>query len=463
MPSSPHVALASLSLSMLLSSLGTSIANVGLPALAQSFAASFQAVQWVVLAYLLAVTTLIVSAGRLGDLLGRRRLLLIGLSLFTAASGLCAAAPSLGALIAARAAQGVGGAVMMALTMALVGEIVPKEKTGRAMGLLATMSATGTALGPPLGGALIAAFGWRAIFLVSVPIGVLTLVLAYRVLPAGRRDDTAARPGFDVMGTVLLAATLAAYALAVTTGRGSFGPLNLLLLLAAAAGAAAFVFVEARTSSPLIRLSTFRNPVLSGGFATSALVLTVMMATLVVGPFYLAFGLGLDAVLVGAALSAGPIAAALGGVPAGRIVDRFGAQRMMVMGLAVAAGGCVMLSLLPATSGIPGYVVPLVIITGGYALFQTANNTSIMTGIGPDQRGVIGGMLNLSRNLGLITGASVMGAVFAFASGTSNIAAAQPHAIAFGLRITFAVAAALIVAALVIVLMSYGRSKPRQS
>jgi MFS family permease len=209
--------------------------------------------------------------------------------------------------------------------MALVGEIVPKEKTGRAMGLLATMSATGTALGPPLGGALIAAFGWRAIFLVSVPIGVLTLALAFRVLPSGRRGDTAAPPGFDIPGTVLLALTLAAYALAVTTGRGNFGALNVVLLLAAAAGAGTFVFAEARTSSPLIRLSTFRNPVLSAGFATSALVLTVMMATLVVGPFYLALGLGLDAVLVGVALSAGPIAAALGGVPAGRIVDRFGA------------------------------------------------------------------------------------------------------------------------------------------
>lgn len=118
-----------------------------------------------------------------------------------------------------------------------------------------------------------------------------------------------------------------------------------------------------------------------------------------------------------------------------------------------------MLSLLPASFGIPGYVVPLVIITGGYALFQTANNTSIMTATGADQRGVISGMLNLSRNLGLITGASVMGAVFAFASGASDIATAQPHAVAFGMRITFAVAAALIAAALVIVLITRSGSK----
>src|SRR3954470_20280301 len=171
--------LAGLSFSMLLSSLGTSITNVGLPALAQAFTASFQQVQWVVLAYLLAITTLIVSVGRLGDIIGRRRLLLMGIVLFTAASGLSGAAPTLWLLIAARAAQVLGAAIMMALSMAFVGDTVPKEKTGSAMGLLGTMSAIGTALGPSLGGVLIAGFNWRAIFLVNVPLGFLTLFLAY--------------------------------------------------------------------------------------------------------------------------------------------------------------------------------------------------------------------------------------------------------------------------------------------
>src|SRR5262249_14909038 len=145
-------ALAGLSLAMLLSSLSTSIANVALPSLARAFAAPFQDVQWVVLAYLLAVTTVIVSVGCLGDIIGRRRLLLAGLLVFTFASVLCAAAPTLWWLITARAAQGLGAAVMMALTMAFVGETVAKEQTGSAMGLLGTMSAIGTALGPSLGG-----------------------------------------------------------------------------------------------------------------------------------------------------------------------------------------------------------------------------------------------------------------------------------------------------------------------
>jgi EmrB/QacA subfamily drug resistance transporter len=448
-------ALASLSLSMLLSSLGTSIANVGLPTLAQAFNASFQEVQWIVLAYLLAITTLIVSVGRLGDITGRRRLLLVGIALFTLASILCGVAPTLWLLIAARAAQGLGAAIMMALAMAFVGETVAKEQTGSAMGLLGTMSAIGTALGPSLGGVLIAAPGWRAIFLVNVPLGILTFVLAYRTLPKDRRGPKADRAGFDTMGTLLLGSSLGAYALAMTMGRGSFGPLNLALLLAAVFGAGLFVLAEARAASPLIQLASFRDPSLSASLATSALVATVMMATLVVGPFYLSLTLGLDATLVGLVLSAGPVVVALTGVPAGRVVDRVGAQRMTIIGLIGMAAGSSILSMMPAALGIPGYISPIIVIAAGYALFQTANNTAVMTDVRPDQRGVISGLLNLSRNLGLITGASVMGAVFALASATSDITTAHPEAAATGMRITFAVAAVLIVCAIMIALGSY--------
>lgn len=435
---------------MLLSSLGISIANVALPTLTQAFDASFQEVQWIVLAYLLAITTLIVSVGRLGDITGRRRLLLAGLFLFTVASVLCGVAPTLWLLIAARAAQGLAAAIMMTLTMAFVGETVPKARTGSAMGLLGTMSAIGTALGPSLGGLLIAGAGWRAIFLVNVPLGLLAFCLAYRYLPVDRREPKTDRAGFDVVGTLLLALTLGAYALAMTIGRGSFGQLNLALFVAAVFAAGLFVLVEARVASPLIRLAAFGNTTLSASLATSALVATVMMATLVVGPFYLSRALGLDAAVVGIVMSVGPLVAALTGVPAGRIADRFGAGRMTVIGLIAIAAGCFILSVMPAISGIPGYIAPIAVITSGYALFQTANNTAVMSDIRPDQRGVISGLLNLSRNLGLITGASVMGAVFAFASEAIDIATARPDAVATGMRITFAVAAILIIVALVV-------------
>ncbi|HSS78386.1 MAG TPA: MFS transporter [Thermoanaerobaculia bacterium] len=452
-------ALASLSLAMLLSSLGTSIANVGLPTLAQAFSASFQQVQWIVLAYLLAITTVIVSVGRLGDLTGRRRLLLAGIFLFTVASVLCGVAPTLGLLIAARAAQGVGAAIMMALTLAFVGETVPKEKTGSAMGLLGATSAIGTALGPSLGGVLIAGLGWPSIFFVNVPLGIVALFLAHRFLPVDRREMKTDRSGFDPVGTLLLALTLAAYALAMTTGRGSFGLFNVALLITAVFGVGLFALAEAKAASPLIRLGMFRNPILSAGFAMSTLVTTVVMATLVVGPFYLSGALALGAARVGLVMSAGPIVAALTSLPAGRLVDRFGAHRMTIAGLLGMAAGSTILPVVPARFGVPGYIVPLAVITAGYALFQAANNTAVMTNIRPDQRGVISGMLNLSRNLGLITGASVMGAVFALGAATTNIMTARPEAVAAGMRTTFAVAAVLVVVALVIASVSHALSR----
>ncbi|KPN91435.1 MFS transporter [Pseudomonas nunensis] len=430
--------LASLSLSMLLSSLGTSIANVGLPALAQVFGASFQQVQWVVLAYLLAITTLIVSAGRLGDLIGRRRLLLIGIALFTLASVLCGLAPSLSLLIAARAVQGLGAAIMMALTLAFIGETVPKAKTGSAMGLLGTMSAIGTALGPSLGGVLIAGLGWQAIFLINVPLGILTFALAWLHLPADRRGPNTVRGDFDPLGTLLLALTLAAYALAMTQGHGSFAA----LLLAAVVGGGLFVFVEAKVASPLIRLGLLRDLALSGSLASNLLVSTVMMATLVVGPFYLTRGLGLNLALVGMVMSIGPIISVLSGFPAGRVVDRFGAPMMAVVGLMGMAAGSMALALLPALLGVAGYVAGIAVLTPGYQLFQAANNTLVMVDVPGDQRGMMSGLLSLSRNLGLITGASVIGAVF----------------VASGMRITFVVTTVLIVAALAIALAGRGRN-----
>jgi MFS family permease len=190
----------------------------------------------------------------------------------------------------------------------------------------------------------------------------------------------------------------------------------------------------------------------------STLVSTVMMATLVVGPFYLSHALELKAALVGLVLSVGPFVAALTGLPAGRLVDRIGAQRMTIVGLLGIASGSFVLSMMPARFGIAGYIAPIVVITACYALFQTANNTAVMTDIRPDQRGVISGMLSLSRNLGLITGVSVMGAVFARATATIDITTARPAALATGMRITFAVAAILIVAALAIAVGTYRRT-----
>jgi MFS family permease len=278
--------------------------------------------------------------------------------------------------------------------------------------------------------------------------------LAWRHLPQDRLAGAgqSGRAGFDAVGTLLLALTLAAYALAVTLGRGNFGALNIALLSAAAVGAGLFVFAEARVASPLVRLAMFRDPVLSASLAMNALVATVMMATLVVGPFYLSRALGLGAALVGLVLSTGPVISALSGVLAGRLVDRLGAPAMVAAGLAAMVAGSAALSVLPGLFGLAGYVAAIAVLTPGYQLFQAANNTAVMADVAPERRGVVSGVLSLSRNLGLVTGASVMGAVFAFASAASDITAADPRAVATGMRITFAVASVLAAAALAVAL-----------
>jgi MFS family permease len=392
---------------MLMSSLDTSIANTALPALSHAFGASFQAVRWVVLAYLLTLTVFTAIAGRLGDIAGRRRLLLAGLAVFTLASLACGVAPNLAALFAARAAQGLGAAGMMALAVALVGDIVPATKTGRAMGLLGTTSAIGTTLGPSLGGVLTARFGWDAIFLVNVPIGMLALLLVYRGVPADRARARVAR---------------------VEAGAG---------------------------------ISLLRTPAIGASLIATVLVAAVMMTTLVVGPFYLSRSLGLDVAEAGVALSIGPFIAVLAGWPAGRLVDRFGARAMTLAGLTGLAAGASMVGVVSVTWGVAGYVAPIAGMTASYALFQAANNTFLMTTAGPRDRGAIAGMLGLGRNLGLIAGAWAMGIVFAWAVDTGDAATASSDVVAAGVRVTFRVSAGLITAAVAIV--ASARASTRRS
>jgi MFS family permease len=450
-PGGPGWAVTALAFAMLLSSMGISIANVALPALAAAFDAPFRDVQWVVLAYLLAVTTMVVGAGRLGDVIGHRRVLLGGLAVFALGSLVCSVVPALPALVAARALQGSGAAALMAVTVALVRETVAKERTGSAMGLLGTTSAIGTALGPSLGGALIAGVGWHAIFYVLAVLSLPAFALAHRFLPAphAAEGNEQSRPSFDARGTVLLALVLGAYALSMTLGDG-FGTANAILLAAAGLGVALFVRVEAHQAAPLIDLRAFRDPALDASLAMNALVAAVMMATLVVGPFYLSLGLGIGAASVGLVMSIGPVISTLTGVPAGRLVDRFGASSVAVAGLLALSAGSLGLAVLPKMIGLPGYVLAIALLTPGYQLFQAANNTMVMLDVADERRGVISGLLSLSRNLGLVTGASAMGAVFAMAAGSSDMETAGRDAVAAGMQATFATAAGMMGLALVI-------------
>lgn len=388
--------MATLALSMLLASLGTSIANIALPTLAEAFSAPFHHVQWVVIAYLGAMTVSVVFVGRLGDRYGLRRMHLAGLVLFGIASLLCGLASNLWLLVGTRTLQGVGAAILMTLTIALARETASEERMGRAMGLLGTVSALGTALGPSLGGILLSVTGWPGIFHVQVPITLLALILALCSLPP------------DVSSTM----------------QQSAGPRA----------------VRKRITGLLPNLSV------------NLLVAAVMMTTLVVGPFYLGIGLGLTEMLVGIVMSIGPLISIFSGVPSGHAVDTWGARRVLTIGLIMLAAGAFLLSFLPALFGTVGYVLAIAVLTPGYQLFQAGNNTAVMADVPKDRRGSVSGLLNLSRNIGLILGASVMGGIFALGVGTSDVEQALPAAITSGMRLVFILAGGLMLAAIWIAL-----------
>jgi MFS family permease len=435
---------------MLLASLGVSIATVALPVLARDFQASVSQVQWVILAYLLAVTITIVSAGRLADLLGHRPVFLSGLAIFAAASALCAAAPSLGLLIVVRAAQGIGGAILMALSISIVRETVSKERTGSVMGLLGTMSAIGTALGPSAGGLVIAWSGWRAAFVALAVVALAGWGYAAAVLsPRARRG--AGGKSFDWLGTLVLAGVLTAFCLAVAGERSGLtvtasGSLFFGALLG---GTILFVVIERRAAFPLVQLAALRSRIISASLATNLTVSAIMMSTLVVGPFYLTFALGLNEALVGLVMAVGPLTAAMSGVIAGWVTDRFGARRILVIGLGQTMAGLLCLSVLPNLTGVAGYILSLILLTPGFQLFLAANNTAVMVAAADDQRGMISGLLGLSRNLGFLIGVSVMGTVFSVAAGTREIAQASPDSVSAAFTLTFLAASGLAVFALV--------------
>lgn len=440
--------LACLALSTLLPSLGISIVNVALPNLTRVFNASLQQAQWVVLAYLLALTSAVIGMGRLGDVFGHRRTLRIGIAVFALASALCAMAPTLWFLMAARAGQGLGAAILMALTLALVRETISGDKIGQAMGILGTMSAIGTALGPSLGGILIAAFGWQAIFVLMVPLAALALVLAHVFLPPDRQPSPMNQrlSALDAPGLFLLAIALAAYAWIMTVGADQTNSAMMIVVAIFLAATILFVANERRARLPLIDIAMLRGAALNGGLAMNVCVSTVMMATLVVGPFFLAGALGLQTAQIGLVMSVGPIMSTLSGIPSGRLVDRLGAASILIIGLGLMLAGSLALSILPNRYGVTGYIAAIIILTPGYQLFQAANNTSVMMAADAAQRGVTSGLLGLSRNLGLITGAAAMGAVFAASSGS------QGTNVAFGMQVTFLAAAALVAIALILAL-----------
>ncbi|MGJ8626404.1 MAG: MFS transporter [Sulfitobacter sp.] len=455
--------LLALSAATLTASLGISVASVLLPTLARSFSATVSNVQWVVLGYLMSVTITIVSAGRLGDLFGHRRVLIWGLAIFSTASVASATSPNLGVLIASRVAQGFGGAIMIALPMSLARDLVASDRLGTAMGLLGTTSAIGTALGPSLSGVLLALGDWRMAFWLLTGIAGGALILTVTAVPHTARPRETSWRKMDLPGTLALAIGLATYGAATSGGVAGIPVPTGALLAVSLLTFIVFGYIEKHVVAPLVPMALLRDRRTGTGLAMNVLIATMMMSTLVVGPFFLASSLGLNDALIGLVMAVGPAVAALSGVPAGRLTDRFGAQRVMIMGVVQTLLGLLCLAFLPRYFGVAGYVAALLVLTPAFQLFLAANNTAVLAGAGTDQRGRLSGLLGLSRNIGLMTGASAMSSLFVIILGTGEADQASAEEVAKAFSITFSAASALAFVTLGLAIYSFSSATRQET
>ncbi len=394
-----------------MATLDMSIVNVALPSLAKQLNTDFATVQWVILSYVLVVASLLLLVSRLGDMRGKKRIFSVGLGVFTVGSLLCGLAPNVEWLIAFRALQGVGAAMSQALGIAIVTEIAPPFRRGRAIGIVGATVAMGLALGPALGGLIIEFVGWRWIFLINVPVGILAQWIIARHMPA--LPPTRADQRFDIPGALLAAITLAAYSMGMTLGqKHGFDTYQVLgLLTLAAFGLTAFIAVERRVAQPMIDLNLFRDPLFSLNLIMSVLVFIALSGGFIM-PFFLQLAQGRPPSEVGLLMMLIPLSMGLTALFSGALSDRFGPRGLSLLGLIILAGGCLAVSTLTLDSTWKEFALRVIPIGLGVGLFQTPNNSAIMGAAPREQLGVASGLLNYSRVFGQSTGLPLVGAIF---------------------------------------------------
>ena len=386
--------------------------NVALPSLVKTFQTDFNVVQWVVLAFLLATGTLLPIVGKLADMFGKKKLYVSGYVVFTLGSLLCGFAPSIYALIAFRAVQGLGAAFLTALSLAIITDTFPAEERGRAIGISGSLLSVGIVVGPTLGGLLIDAVSWRWIFFLAVPLGLAGTLLAQRVIQS---YHVSSERRFDVGGAALLFLALLSLLLALTVGQdlGFTHSYMLGLFAASAVLSALFVVVEMRVEEPVLELSLFRIPQLSVSLVTGFMTFVAISGTVFLMPFYLTDVLGYSPRSVGLLLSVVPVVLVVVTPLAGVAADRFGERPVALIGLVFLTGGYFALSTLTVETSALGYVLRFLPIGLGMGIFQTPNNSAIMGSVPPERSGVAGGLLALTRTVGQSTGIAVLGTLWA--------------------------------------------------
>ena len=451
---------------VLLATIDGSIVNIALPTLVAEFGTTFGVVQWVTLSYLLTLAALSLGVGRLGDVVGKKRIYVAGMAAFTVASVLCAFAPTVGWLIGSRVFQALGATMMLSLGAAILAEAFPQDQRGRALGWIGTAVSVGVVTGPVVGGLLLSSFDWRSIFLVNLPVGIAGTILAWRHVP-----DTPPHPGqrFDFRGALVLGGALLAFALGLTLAqdRGFTNPVVVALLLSTVFLVILFIRVEKRHPSPMIDLGIFANPLLTASLVTGFVTFVTVSAVFLLMPFYLENVLGFPIQQAGLLMAVSPLALGVVAPIAGNLSDRVGIRGLTLAGLAVLTIAYLRFTGLSVDLTTLAYVGLALPIGIGMGIFQSPNNVAILSSVPSNYLGIGSGLLNITRLLGQITGAAALGTLWASrvrsysggslpAGGATDASAAAQVA---GLNDTFGAATVLLVAATLLGLWAFRRQR----
>jgi len=404
------------------------IVNVALPTIAAQFGAELPFAQWVITIYLLSIACLLPAFGRLGDMNGRKAKYRLGFLLFTLSSALCGAAPGMWWLIAGRACQAVGGALLMANGPAIVVMSFPGPKRGRALGMIGMVVSLGSLAGPALGGLLVEWLGWPSIFYVNVPIGILGMILVQRILPDDRRQSS---DSFDLTGAVQYAVGIIFLLTAITHGgRWGWGfPGTLACEGAALASLWLFLRRQSRVRHPVVDLSLFRIRGLAVGNLASLLCFMALLGNALMLPFFLVHVGGLSSRDAGLVLAVMPLTMAFAAPVSGFLSEKLSHALLTGVGMTVAAAGLYSQTLLTASSGMLRMALGQAVLGLGFGIFVSPNNNAVLGSAPRAKSGVAGAVMALVRTLGMASGIAVSTAVYeawhnrAVAAGLNDLAA----------------------------------------
>jgi EmrB/QacA subfamily drug resistance transporter len=443
-----------------MSTLDSSMVNIALPSIMDEYHSSLATTEWVVMIYLLTITVSLLFWGHLADHLGRGRIYSAGMLVFGVGSFFCGIANQIYLLIFFRFCQAIGASMMMSSGPAIIKLTFPASRLGRHMGLIGIAVSLGLMTGPTLGGFLIEFFSWRAVFFVTVPIGLIFFLFALFTMP--HLVKTASIERFDWLGGLLWAASLSMAILAVT----SKPPWQFVLLILAGYGFFLFIRNEKRTPNPILPISLIKRRFFSMAILSATLSFIVLFSVILLMPFFLDRLLVLSPLRIGLVMMALPISVLVISPIAGWLSDTYGAQYLSTIGLLVSTGSVLLLTLMPPDTSPFSVAVRLALLGSGQAMFLAPNSASVMAHIHDDYAGISAGLLATARNMGMLIGVGLAGLifsqVFSVHTGGLDLKDFQPsHNLYFmsALRASFSAA---VVIGLLAVVVSWRRGPKRQ-